>query len=173
MIAAFACGKQEPAEVTDTREPVGIQYVAAPELPVHKWAKEDSPVVAKFLNGESVSIMSKRGDWVEVRIANGTGFVKASDLGTAAAAQAEKENPNPKFRNVPSPVTAPGTKGTVYIEAIVNTEGEVTSTKILENSTGRPELGLRNAEALERAKFYPIVIKGQRKPFNYYYRVDY
>ena len=130
-------------------------------------------MIAKYLNGESVSVMSKRGEWVEVRTAGATGFVRAADLTDAAGAQKERDNPDPKFRNIPSPVTAPGATGTVYIEAQVNTEGEVTSTKIITNTTGRPELASRNAEALERAKFYPIVIKGERKPFVYYYRVDY
>jgi len=168
-----SCAKQESVEVTDTREPIGVQYAAVPELQVHKWAKDDSPVIATYLSGESVSIMSKRGDWAEVRTAGATGFVHAAELSDAATAQKEKENPEPKFRNIPSPVTAPGAKGTVYIEAQVNTEGEITSTKIIENTTGRPELASRNAEALERARFYPIVIKGDRKPFVYYYRVDY
>jgi len=27
--------------------------------------------------------------------------------------------------------------------------------------------------ALEQAKFYPIVQRGEKKPFKYYYRVDY
>ena len=153
--------------------PIAIQYVGAPEAAVHKWAKEDSPVITKILNGESVSVMSKRGEWVEVRVATNVGFVKASELTDAATAQKEKENPDPKFKNVPSPVTAPGAHGTVYIEANVNTEGEVTSVKVINNTTGRTDLAERNAAALEHARFYPIVIKGERKPFVYYYRVDY
>src|SRR4051794_35827675 len=84
LVVLAACAKQESQEVTDTRDPIAIQYVGAPEAPVHKWAKEDSPVIAKFLNGESVSIMSRRGDWVEVRTAGATGFVHAADLADAA-----------------------------------------------------------------------------------------
>lgn len=40
-------------------------------------------------------------------------------------------------------------------------------------SPGQEDLAARNAAALERAKFYPIVVKGERKPFVYDYRVDY
>ena len=167
------CSKPEPAETTDTREPIAIKYVGAPEAAVHKWAKDDSPVITKFLNGESVSVLATKGDWIEVRTAGTSGFVHAADLTDAAAAKTESDNPNPQFKNIPSPVTAPGAHGTVYIEANVNTEGEITSTKIINNTTGQPDLATRNAQALERAKFYPIVVKGERKPFLYYYRVDY
>ncbi len=173
MTLLLACSHPETAAVTDTREPIGVQYVGAPEMPVHKWARDDSPVVSKFLNGESVSILARRGDWIEVRTAGGSGFAHAADVTDAAQAQKDKENPSPKFQHIPSPVTSPGAHGIVYIEASVNTEGEITGTQIIENSTGQPDLGERNAEALKRARFYPMVIKGQRKSFLYDYRVDY
>ena len=172
MVLLAACS--HPAEEkTDTREPIAILYVGAPEMQVHKWAQENSPVVATFLNGESVSILARRGDWVEIRTGFGSGFVHASDLTGAAEAQKEHDNPTPKFRSMPSPVTAPGIHGNVYIEANVNTDGDVTSTKIITNTTGSDEIAQRNAAALEHAKFFPIVVKGERKPFLYYYRVDY
>lgn len=163
-----ACSKPEDPIPTDTREAIAVQYVGAPEAAVHKWAKEDSEVVAKFLNGESVSIMSRKGEWSEVRTGGGTGWVKTADLTNAPDAE-----PTPRFRHIPSPVTAPGAKGTVYIEAQVNTEGDVTSSKVISNTTGSIELAIKNQAALERAKFHPIVVKGARKPFVYYYRVDY
>lgn len=173
VVFLAACSQPESNVAIDTRDPIAIQYVATPELPVHKWAKEDSPVIARFLNGESVSVLARRGEWVEVRTAGASGFVRASDLTGAAEAQKERDNPDPKFRTVPSPVTAPGVHGNILIEANVNTEGEVTATKIITNSTGSDELAQRNAAALERARFYPIVVKGNRQPFLYYYRVDY
>lgn len=173
MTLVVACSKPESAEVTDTREPIATMYVGAPEAEVHKWAKDGSPVVTKYLNGESVSVLAKKGDWVEVRTAGTSGFVHAADLTDAAAAKTEAANPEPKFKNVPSPVTAPGTHGTIYIQAQVNTEGEITSTKVISNTTGQEDLAARNEEALKRARFYPIVVKGERKPFEYYYRVDY
>lgn len=172
LIFACACSHPE-VEKTDTREPIAIQYVGPPELPVHKWARDDSAVIAKFLNGESVSILARKGEWVEVRTGSGSGFVHAVDLTGAAEAQKEHDNPTPKFRVVPSPVTAPGVHGNIYIEANVNTDGDVTATKIISNTTGSIELAERNAAALERGKFYPIVVKGNRTPFLYYYSVDY
>ena len=143
---------------TDTRETIGIYYVTAPEMKVH----------------ESVSLLAKRSDdWVEVRTVDGSGWAHMADLGTSAAAAQTAENPNPRFEHVPAPISAPSTHGTIYIEANVNTDGKVTSAKVITNTTGDDSLAQRNIEALEQAKFYPIVIKGEKKPFVYYYRVDY
>ncbi len=171
----LGCSKSEPAttETTDTREAIDVKYVGAPELKVHAKADEAAPVLTTFLNGESVSILSKKGDWVEVRTAEGSGWAHAADLTNAAGAVAEEENPTPRFRIPPNPVSAPGTKGTIYIEAAVNTDGEVTSTKVLTNTTNNEGLAAQNAAAITAAKFYPIVKKGQKKEFLYYYRVDY
>ena len=48
-----------------------------------------------------------------------------------------------------------------------------TRTQIISNTTGSTALAEQNAAALMMAKFYPIVQKGQKKDFLYYYRVDY
>lgn len=168
------CGREAAApEVPPAREPIAIAYVGAPELEVHAKADDASPVVTKFLNGESVSILSKKEGWIEVRTSDGSGWAHAADVTGAAQAKQAEENPTPKFKTPPSPVTRPGAHGTVYIEAAVNTEGDVTKTTILTNTTGSNDLAEGNAEALKRAKFYPIVVKGQKKEFLYYYRVDY
>ena len=111
LFLVLACSKAPP-EKTDTREPIAVQYVGAPELLVHKWATDGSPVVTKFLNGESVAILSRRGDWVEVRTITGSGFAHAADLTTGAEAKSEEANPTARFRVAPSPVTSPGAKGT-------------------------------------------------------------
>ena len=168
------CGGEASAPPSPpARETIEIAYVGAPELAVHAKADDASPVVTKFLNGESVSILAKKGDWVEVRTTDGSGWAHAADLTNAAGAKAEEANPTPRFRISPSPVSQPGAHGTVYIEAAVNTEGDVTHTQIITNTTGSAALGTQNEAAIKRAKFYPIVQKGQKKDFLYYYRVDY
>lgn len=172
----FACAKRDAVsttETTDTRETIRVAYVGAPELKVHARADDASPVTTTFLSGESVSVLSQKGDWVEVRTADGSGWAHGADLTGAAAAAAEEENPTPKFRVPPSPASAPSTHGTIYIEAAVNTDGDVTSTKVLANTTGSAALAARNEAAIRAAKFYPIVIRGEKKPFLYDYRVDY
>lgn len=173
LLVVLAACKQEVVPAPPAHETLEIAYVGAPELSVHSKTDDASPVVTKFLNGESVSILSKKGDWVEVRTTDGSGWAHAADLTNAAGAKAEEANPTPKFRKPPSPVTQPGIHGTVYIEAAVNTDGDVTHTTIISNTTGSEAIALQNEAALKQSKFYPIVQKGQKKDFLYYYRVDY
>jgi outer membrane biosynthesis protein TonB len=167
----LACN-QAPVE-TDTREPVAIQYVGGEKMAVHARPDDRSPVITRYQHSESVPVLARKGEWAEVRTATGSGWVHQSDLVGAEEAAQSKANPTARFMRPPSPVTSPGVHGTIYIEADVNTDGDVTSTKIITNTTGSADLAAKNAAALQRSKFYPIVIRGERKPFEYYYRVDY
>ena len=142
-------------------------------MPVHVRPDDKSRVVTRYKAGESVPVLSKKGDWTEVRTAMGSGWVHQSDLVGAEDAQQAQNKPTPRFEHPPSPVTAPGTHGTIYIKAQVNTDGDITDTKLITNTTGSASLAEQNALALKRSKFYPILIRGERKPFQYYYRVDY
>ncbi len=176
LLPAFClltCKQEVVPPPAPARETIEVAYVGAPEVTVHAKADDASPVVTKFLNGESVSVLAKKGDWVEVRTTDSSGWAHAADLTNAAGAKAEEDNPTPRFRKPPSPVTQPGIHGTVYIEAAVNTDGEITRTQLISNTTGSAALAAQNEAALKQAKFYPIVQKGQKKDFLYYYRVDY
>jgi uncharacterized protein YgiM (DUF1202 family) len=175
LLLLTACGRPEPAqtETTETRAPIAIEYAGVPELQVHAKPDANAPVISTVLSGESVSVLAKNGEWSEVRTVSGSGFVKSSELTTAQNAKSEEENPTPKFRRAPSPVTSPGAHGTIYLEADVNTDGDITHIDIISNTTNDPTLAQKNIAALMRAKFYPIVQKGKRMAFKYDYRVDY
>lgn len=150
-----------------------MKHVTAPEMRVHAKPEDASPVVSTYENGEGVAIMSKKGDWVEVRTGDSTGWAHSTDLGTAAEAQAQSDNPTPKFRVFPAPVSNPGAHGEIYLQADVNTDGDVVDVKTIENTTGSDTLAVQNAASLRMAKFYPIVKNGQRMPFQYFHRVQY
>ena len=174
LLLAFGCKREAPVTATtDTRDPIEVAYVGAPESQVHAKANDNSRVETTFLNGESVSVLSRKGDWVEVRTAAGSGWAHAAELTNAANAKKEEDNPTPKFRTPPSPVVQPGAHGSIFIEANVNDQGEVTSTKVIVNETGLAALAAQNEAALKQARFYPIVKKGQRVPFVYDYNVTY
>ena len=177
LLLLAACSNEAPVATDtasmDTRETLRIEYVGAPELQVRERAADDAPVLATYGNGEAVSVLGEQGDWVEVRTGDRSGWAKKADLTTAAGKIANEEDPQPKFRVVPMPVSAPSARGEVYIEADVNTDGEVTGVRMITNTTGSPSLGQQNMDALRSAKFYPIVIKGERQQFKYYHRVTY
>lgn len=175
---AAACGGNDTetavTETMDTREPVRVAYVGAPGgLTVREQASDTAPVITTYSNGEAISVLAEKGDWVEIRTGTRSGWAKASELTDAAGKEQAENNPDPKFRVIPMPVTAPSAHGEIYIEADVNTEGEITATRILENTTGSTALAEQNARALKNGKFYPIVKDGERRQFKYYHRVTY
>jgi uncharacterized protein YgiM (DUF1202 family) len=171
----FVSCHSEPAVTgtVDTREPIAIQFVGAPELIVHQHPYNSSPVIATYQNGESVSILSEQGEWIEVRVGDGAGWAHKEDLTTAAAKVAQDENPQAKFRIMPMAISAPSAHGDIVLEADVNTDGDVVGVRLIYNSTGSDALANENANALRSAKFYPMVVKGERKPFKYDHRVLY
>ena len=89
-----------------------------------------------------------------------------------AAAQAA-DTTVARFVKAPNSVISMTAKGDIYIEADVNTDGDVVNTRIITNTTGNDALAAQNAAALRTAKFYPIMKNGERQPFKYYHRVTY
>lgn len=173
---ALACSREQTLTDTapiDTREPIFVRYVGAPELPVREQPNDTAAVLATYQSGEAISVLSQKGEWVEVRTGDRAGWAKATDLTSAEAAQQQEDNPQPKFRVMPMPVSAPTVKGEIYLEANVNSEGEVTSVRTITNTTGSAALAIQNTTALQAARFYPIVQNGERVPFKYYHRVTY
>lgn len=176
VIAALAIGcSKEPSTPapTDTRVPVETAYVTAPELKVYEKPDAAAPVLATYQSSESLPVLVRQGEWVEVRIGDSSGWAKAAELGDANAARELSENPSPRFARLPAPVTHLTARGEIYIDADVNTDGDVVNTKVVSNTTTFPALGEQNAAALRQAKFHPIVKSGARVPFKYLHKVTY
>src|ERR1051325_1188282 len=175
LLFVFSC-KQETVvtETVDTREPVGVWYVGAPAgMTVRKQPNDAAPELATYQNGEAISVLAQKGEWAEVRVGIGSGWAKVADLTDAEGKKKLENDPQVRFRIMPLPVRAPSAHGEIYIEADVNSDGEVTATRVLMNATKSADLAAQNASALMSAKFYPIVQKNERKPFKYYHRVTY
>lgn len=174
VVLLTACEAPSNDVATDTRMPIGVQYVRDAALKIHATPADTAPVVTTYQHGESVSVLSRRGAWAEVRIAAGSGWVHAEELVDAAeAAKAEADNLKPHFTRGPEPVTQPGAQGELVLEADVNTDGVVTNVRTLKNSTGSMSLEIRNAESLRRAVFTPVMRHGRREAFVYEHRVHY
>ncbi len=176
LLAAVACDRSESpsSDAADSRQTIAIQYVRADELPIRSRPYSDASVIATYSRGTSVSVLSHRGEWAEIRVANRIGWAQSSSLGSATDAQkAEADSINPRFKVPPAPVTNAGAHGQIVLEASVNQDGEVLDVRILSNTTGNPELAARNTRSLRLARFEPIIQHGSRKPFIYEYRVHY
>jgi TonB family protein len=178
-ILLAACAKTEttPAEATDTREPIATEYVRGSSLPIHTKPDDASPVVTTYQASEAVSILARKGDWVEVTTAFGSGWAHANELASGAemtaSSQSSAGDSAPRFIIPPEPVSQPSAHGDITLEADVSPNGDVLGARIILNTTGSEGLASRNLTALQKAKFAPIVKHGQRMPFTYEHRVHY
>lgn len=176
LLAAACNGHERAAQdvVTDTRTPIAIEYVGVVTLKIHARPSDEAKVVSTYTRGETVSVLARQGDWAEVSLADGSGWVHANELATAVEAQkAEADNLEPHFIKPPAPVTQPGAHGDLVFEADVDTEGNVVAIRTLSNTTGSTALEASNKAALQRAQFTPVVRHGKRESFVYEHRVHY
>lgn len=175
IVAALAGCVQRPAQQPvepAARMAIAIMYVGSPVLNVYAQPAENAPVVTTYGIAETVSVLQKKDAWSEIRLTEGTGWVKNSDLITQEQEAALEKDPQPRFWVAPAAVPGKG-HGQLIMEASVNTDGEVTNVKILSNSVRDPKLVQANVAALQAAKFYPMLQKGLRAPFTYEHRVAY
>jgi uncharacterized protein YgiM (DUF1202 family) len=173
LVFSLACGAKEPPPGPGAldRPTLEVAYISAPTADVRKNASAAAPVIAHYQNGESVSVLAKQEGWIEIRTADGSGWIRASDVGAASTSAADSLTP--RFRIAPPPVSSPSAHGELVLEAHVNTDGDVVEVKTLTNTTGSAALENSNRTALQGGHFYPMVKNGQRIPFVYEYRVQY
>ena len=176
VLSAFclllSCTKRSENPPPPPREAIAVAYVQAEKLPVHTTTSDSSPVVATYAGGETVSVLSRKGDWTEIRTSEGSGWAHSADLADNAK-QVEADNLSPRFRKAPMPVSQPGAHGDIILEADVNSDGDVTDVRLISNTTGSVSLAENNAAALRQAHFLPIVQRGRRRNFTYEHRVHY
>lgn len=174
-LTLLACSGKEPAvaEPTDTRQPIEVLYVTSPELQVRAQANDNATLIATYQNAEAIPILAKQGDWAEVRTGDRSGWTHLSDLGSPDQAAKQEADPRARFVQPPMPVTNLTARGEVYLEASVNTDGDVTDVRVITNTTGSDSLAAANSAALREAKFYPITQRGEKRPFKYYHKVTY
>ncbi|HUJ14251.1 MAG TPA: SH3 domain-containing protein [Thermoanaerobaculia bacterium] len=174
-LVALACTSRPPAAppADAVRTAIDTKYVGVPSMKVFAEPADVAPVITEYGYTETVSILSRRGDWVEVRTVDGSGWSKAADLIGAADVKAILDNPTPRFLTAPVTVPQPSAHGMIAMVARVNTDGDVVEAWKLADSTHSKKLIDANLAALRQAKFYPIVQKGQRLTFTYEYDVTY
>ncbi len=170
-----ACTSQPPAAppVESARMASEILYVGVPTMNVYASPNDTAPVITTYGYTETVSVLSRRNSWVEVRTVDGSGWAHSADLIAEKDVQAILGSPAPRFRTPPVTIPQPRLHGEIDIEAKVNTDGDVVAVVTTKNTTGSRKLADANAAALQQAKFYPMIQKGQRQTFIYEYDVKY
>jgi len=178
LILPAAC-TQKPAPVAgDTlpkdpaeRMAIAVEYVAVPTMNVYRAPAADAQVVGTYGMSEAISVLERKGEWSLIRTFEGAGWVKSADLMTAAQS-AKIDTAVPRFYIAPKTIPF-NASGELWMQARVNTDGEVIEVKTVKNTLRSPALVNANVEALKAAKFYPMIDKGARKVFVYEHRVYY
>jgi len=177
LLLLVACGTKRQVPVAAHSEApriaIEIKYVGVPQMSVYAQPNDVAPVLTTYAYTETVSILAKQGDWVEVRTVDGSGWSHAKELISAAEAAAIKGE-TPRFMTPPVPIPNNGRRGgEIGFEAKVNTDGLVFDVKVVKNTTGSEPLAVANAESLKTARFYPLIKDRQHVAFTYQHHVYY
>ena len=176
-----ACSTPPPPAPSPSPEPetpgvekaIGTVRVTATTLNVRREASASSEVVAQVRKGERLALLTAGDQWHRVRLANGTiGFVSVDHVVREGAGRrgcpADTEY---QFVKTPTPDLREGAAhGIVTIDASVDTRGNVTSTKVVSNTTGDDTLGALAEREIRGAKFSPPIRNCVAKAFIFTYK---
>jgi uncharacterized protein YgiM (DUF1202 family) len=162
----------EPRPAAET--PIGSGRVNASTLNVRDSPSLQGEVIAHARRGERVTILGESGEWIRVRTGGGVvGWVSSQHVARDGAASRRGCPPDSDYRFVSAPRPAfneDGPHGVVTIEASVNAQGSVTSTKVVSNTTGADALAIIAAREVTAAKFAPPVRNCVTRAFLFTYR---
>jgi uncharacterized protein YgiM (DUF1202 family) len=161
--------------------PIGGASVKTATLNVRSAASLDADIVTQVKKGERLAILENGDDWIRIRLNDGTvGWVSrpliAIDGEKTARASRPRKNGCPAdsdfhFAKTPTPAFSDSNKhGLVVVEAYVNTKGDVTSTKVVSNTTGDDSLAFLAQREMKESKFVAPVRNCVTRDFIFTYR---
>ena len=163
-----------PQEATGAERAIGTVRVTATTLNVRREASASSEVVAQVRKGERLALLSAGDQWHRVRLGNGAiGFVSVDHVIREGAPRRRGCAPDADFQFVKTPVPdlREGTAhGVITVDASVDMKGNVTSTKVVSNTTGDESLGAIAEREIRAAKFSPPVRNCVAKAFIFTYK---
>lgn len=176
-----ACSTPPPPAPEATPQPaagpekvIGTVRVTATTLNVRREASSSADVIGQARKGEKLALLNAGDDWDRVRLAGGeVGYVSVLHVmreGTRARrgcpADAEYQ-----FVKTPTPAFSDsGAHGVVTVDASVDARGNVTSTKLIANTTGDEALGVLTEREIRAAKFSPPIRNCVPKAFIFTYK---
>ncbi|HPR64096.1 MAG TPA: TonB family protein [Thermoanaerobaculia bacterium] len=177
-----ACATRKPAPETIPPEPapapLSVEPVVEPEFlrvfvphaNIRSGPGTDTERVAQVERWDRLQILEKRSSWFKVRLADGQeGWVYSDLVVQDRPCLPDREKPE-LIEEPPVSFLDGQPKGTIVIQASVNTEGEVTEVSVLENTTGDDALGEIALQEARQMKFLPPVRDCEPQPFTYTYR---
>jgi uncharacterized protein YgiM (DUF1202 family) len=161
---------------------IGAARVVTNTLNVRSGPSLDGEILSQVKKGERLSILQNGDDWIRIRLGDGTvGWVSRPLIsidGQTAAAKATKPRKNGcpvdsdfHFAKTPTPAFSDSSKhGLVVVDAYVNTRGDVTSTKVVSNTTGDDALAFLAQREMKESKFVAPVRNCVTREFIFTYR---
>lgn len=136
-------------------------------------------IVAKVSRGDRLTVLKREGAWSRIQTSSGDiGWVSSALIGKAGrqAGKTRSRSGCPadrefSFDRAPTPsFSQQGAHGLVVVEAGVDTEGSVRSTRVVSNSTGDPAMAARAESELKTARFIVPIRSCVPRAFIYTYK---
>ena len=170
-----------PAAAPAQEQITGTVRVMASALNVRREPSGDADVLTQVRKGTVLSVLRRDDSWVKVRLADEReGWVAArfvsSDANAKTKTTKSRKGACPPdsdyaFLQMPTPAFAEGgAHGLVVVEANVNVQGTVTSTKLISNGTGDEALAFLAEREIKAAKFSPPIRNCAARAFIFTYR---
>jgi TonB family protein len=157
---------QEPA--------IGTVKVTANTLNVRREASASSDVIGQVRRGERLALLSSSDQWDRIRLGTGEiGFVSVDHV-IREGMRSRRGCPadaDYQFTKTPTPAFSDSSAhGVVTVEANVDQGGNVTSTKLIANTTGDEALGVLAEREIRNARFSPPIRNCVPKAFIFTYK---
>lgn len=159
-----------PAAVDET--PVGTVRVTASKVNIRSAASTKDPIVATAKRGDRLGLIRTENGWSRVKTPAGmTGWVSSRFVKNERNCPADRD-----FEILDGPplsFSQDGAHGTVVVEATIETNGKVSSTRVTQNTTGDASLAKAAEQEIRAATFAAPVRKCVPKRFIYVYTRTY
>lgn len=158
-----------PAAEAKPTPPQEYVRVTGSRLNVREQPATSAAAVGRVKKGERLAVLGRDGEWFQVRLADGaTGWVHGKYVRSEEPCTPDKATAE-LLSGVPLSFTEGSSIGRVVLEATVDATGSVASTKVVQDTTGIPELVQRAESEARMLKFSPPVRNCRPVPFIYTY----
>jgi uncharacterized protein YgiM (DUF1202 family) len=162
---------------------IGAARVMTNSLNVRSAPSLEGEILVQVKKNDRLSILQSGDDWIRVRLADGTtGWVSRALIAIDGQSSSKVPGGKPRragcppdsdfqFARTPVPAFSDSSKhGLVVVDAYVNVNGDVTSTKVVTNNTGDETLAQLAQREMKNAKFVAPVRACVLREFIYTYR---
>lgn len=196
IVLAFACAAPPPPATVPEPTPqpvaqtpagevaIGTVRVTATTLNVRAEPSTTASSIAQVRKGDRLTLIAAGDEWMKVQMPDGaTGWVAKQHVSRdGAAASSPPSRPrrtssgcppdrNYSFASTPTPgFVENGPHGVVTVEANVDSNGVVRSTKVISNTTGDESLAVIAEREIAKSRFVPPVRNCAQKAFIFTYK---